>query len=485
MRYLPGGPTQQFANESIDSLKLLDFAVVEPDRLPTVFQLWKERETVLSSMLGIKGLKTKGLFDGYVGGNMRVVKSNHVQYKIKSADQRKLRFKADSTGVVWSCAAYPTKPGYKQSIVNVNFDSNWAGYKEEIVLGDRKTHLYILDETPPIENGGVFSHKVKLVASENEEYIDSSLMVEGAEAACVMTMYEHDWSETGVEKYTFDGWGHAYMTLQRLKYSYSGTAEAMGASKVWTEHSGFQSFLTYAENEMMKRAAKYFEYAIVNGKGTVATDGSVLMKDLRGREIMAGDGILNQNEGAYEYPYNRWTLKFLESLMKDADIRADKDGKLELVFMTSRANMINFNHMMIENGFTTMNNNVEGSGAEKGVNNNYSYYEMGNVRIIPKVYYPQDATDMPVIDLPDGSALHEWDGFFVPLGLTDGGDPQVQLVQLRPAKTGSVDGINVGGSMATSIDGTHKHLLFQHGVICRAKIMKIFRPMAKKAVFQG
>ena len=481
MRYLPGQP-QDIANESISSRNLIDAAVANADILPSVFTLYEGEESPFASLLNLKGLKTKGLFDGMSTDRIRVVKSNHVQYAIKSSDKRKMRFKADSKGVVWSCEAYPNEPGKNQSLINFNLDSNWAGHKETIVLDDNRTHIYILNQTVPTEEDGVFKYVGKIVTGTKEEYVNPDCMKENAECTPTMTMYEHDWSETGVEKYTFDGWGHAYMTLQRLKYSWSGTAAALGMDKLWTIHNGAVTFLTYAENQMMKRAAEYNEYAIINGKGTVSVDGDVLMHDLQGREIMAGDGILNQGEGAYEYPYNTMTLPFIENIMADADIRSGRDGYKELGYFGSRKNLMMFSQVMRDNGFVTANHNVEGSGPDKGVNNTYAYYEIGGVRIIPKVYGWLDNPMRPNKWLNDGTKLGSYDGFFVPLGLTDGGENQVELVQLRKPKTGTVNGINVGGEMATSVDGSHKHILFQTGVISRAKIMRMFRPYKSTSV---
>jgi hypothetical protein len=60
--------------------------------------------------------------------------------------------------------------------------------------------------------------------------------------------------------------------------------------------------------------------------------------------------------------------------------------------------------------------------------------------------------------------------------MTDEGENGVELTQLRPPKSGVIDGINVGGSMATSVDGSSKHVLVQSGIISRAKIQRVFRP---------
>ena len=251
-----------------------------------------------------------GLYDGFSGSNYKVVKSNVVQYLIKHSDRVKLHFVKGPNGSTFECDAYPTEPGKNQSVVYVYFDTNWAGPKEVIELNDNETKIYVIDDQAPVEVGGAWRYMCRVVANDNESFINPLLMEEMNEAAVVYTMYEHDFSETGNEKYTFDSFGTTSMTMQRLKYSYSGTAEAMAVDKYWTIHNGNATWLTYAEKLMLERAAKYHEYATIFGKGTMAMDGSVLMKDKQGREILAGDGILNQGDGAYEHPYNNWTMKY-------------------------------------------------------------------------------------------------------------------------------------------------------------------------------
>ncbi len=476
MRLLPGQPTH-IANQSIDSLSLMKNAVANPDVLPTVFELFKDEYTPLSTILNVKGMKTKGLYDGFSGSHYRVVKSNVVQYLIKHSDRVKLHFVKGPNGTTFECDAYPNEPGKNQSIVYCYFDTNWAGPKEVIELNDNETKIYVIDDQPPVEVGGAWRHMCRIVSNNVDSFINPVLMEENSEAAVVYTMYEHDFSETGNEKYTFDSYGQAYMTLQRLKYSYSGTAEATTVDKYWTMHKGHSTWLSYAEKVMLERAAKYHEYATIFGKGTVAIDGTILMKDKQGREIMAGDGILYQGDGAYEYPYNMWTMKFLEAIMEDADLRADSNGKLEIVFIGGQKCINGFSRLMRESGFTTQNNNVVGDAEKKGINNDYEYYEFGGVRIIPKRWRWFDSEERPHKELSDGTRKGSWDGIFIPLGKTSSGDNQIELVQLRPPKSGAVHGINKGGGeMSNSVDGSHHHFLFQSGVILRAKVQRIFRP---------
>jgi hypothetical protein len=484
MRYLPGQPAD-IIQESISSYSLIKAMVNNPDIIPTVYRLWGDDITPLSAMLSLKGMKTKGLFDGSAKGPYRVVKSNHVQYAIENDDRRKMRIKAvtfpnaQSTATYY-CAAYTTQPGYNQSSVYIGFDSNYAGPKTVLELDDNMTKIYFIDDQLPQEAPEGWIYECKIVAQHKEAFIDPELLVEGAEVAVVMDMYEHDFSETGPEtNFQFDGWGHAYMTLQRVRLSYSGTAEAMGSNgALWTEHNGQKSFLTVAEDKMMRQAAAFHEYQILFGKGTVTTDGDVLMKDKKNREILAGDGIMHQNDGSYEYPYNKWSLGFLEGIMQDLEIRHNKDGLLEVILLAGRKSLFEFSKLMAESGFVTGDNNIPNptAGAEKGVNNTYSYYEIAGVRIIPKLYSWLDSPNRPTKWLIDGTKRSSYDGFLIPIGNTTSGQNGIELVQLRPPKKGQVNGINVGGDMATSVDGSHIHYLFQTGVICRIKTARIFRP---------
>ena len=54
----------------------------------------------------------------------------------------------------------------------------------------------------------------------------------------------------------------------------------------------------------MQRAALYRERQMLTGHSTVGADDKVLVKTSEGFDVMAGDGILNQGDGAWRLPYN-------------------------------------------------------------------------------------------------------------------------------------------------------------------------------------
>ena len=489
MRLLPGQPLD-VAGESISSYSLIRAAVNNPDVLPRVWQVFADEEAPLSALLAMKGLTSKGLVDGMNTSAYRVVKSNHVMYPIKNSDVRKptivntdLSTIGGSADSSFYCPAYPTTPGMNQSVVYIALDSNWARPNEVIELNDNETKVFVYDQAEPQSIGNAYVYGTKIVTNRKEDFIDTALLQEGNETGIGMTMYEHDFSETGHEKYTYDGWGHAYMTLQRIKMSYSGTAAAMGESADWyafqnAKGRNVTGYIDYADKVMWKRIAAYHEYQMVFGRSTVTVDGKTLMKDSRGRDIMAGDGLLYQGEGAYDKPMNKWTKKFLHGLLRDVDIRAGRDGHKEVLLAGGWELIQGFSDFMADLGFITMNNNIVGSTttAEKGIDMDYSWYQYGDVRIIPKRLRWFDSIDRPNKYLSDGTSKGSWDGFVVPMGMTESGDKGLELIQLRPPKSGTVSGIDKGGEMASSVDGTSKHVLVQSGIISRHKIYRIFRP---------
>lgn len=487
MRLLPGQPLD-VAGESISSYSLIRAAVNNPDVLPRVWQVFGNEESSLSSLLAQKGLTSKGLVDGMNTSSYKVVKSNHVMYPIANSDVRKpiivqanLSAIGGSSLATYFCPAYPNKPGYRQSVVYLALNSNWARPNEVIEFNDNETKGFVYDHEEPMSSGNAYIYAIKLVTNNIEDSFDTTLFEAGSETGVGMTMYEQDFSETGHEKYTYDGWGHAYMTLQRVKMSYSGTAAAMGEAKEWysfknAKGQNVSSYIDYADKVMWKRIAAYHEYQMIFGRSTVTVDGETLLKDKRGRDIMAGDGLLYQGEGAYDKPMNKWTKKFLHGLLRDIDIRAGKDGHKEVLLSGGWELIQGFADFMAESGFITLNNNIVGEGSEKGVNMDYAYYQYGDVRIIPKRLRWFDSISRPNKYLSDGTSKGSWDGFVVPLGMTEKGDNGIELIQLRPPKSGTVSGIDKGGEMASSVDGTSKHVLVQSGIISRHKIYRIFRP---------
>jgi len=415
-----------------------------------------------------------------------MVKSNHVIYPIANAHARKIRMATNADGKTFIDDLNPTQPGKAGNAFYIFLDNNQARPKEVIELADRETQLYIYDDqTEPEEVDGVWMYAVKIVTYTGEDYVDTALLEEGMEVGAEMSIYEQDFSETGSEKYQFHGWGHSWLTLQRVKMSYSGTAKAMANNgKQWYTFNNSKgekryTYLEYAQKEMMRRATKMHEFQLIYGKRTVNdTDGHVFLKDKRGREILAGDGLMFGQNGAIRRPMTSkgWTMKYLESLMEEVDIRTDDKGEKEILLAGGYRSIMGLYTMLRDKGFVTQDNNVEGRGDNKGINLNYEYIKFGDVKIYPMRAKFFDNPTRADMKLSDGTRKGSWDSMVIPLGNTEFGDKTIELIQLRPPSSGEVNGIDEGGKMASSVDGSSKHFLWQTGILKRIDLIYSYMP---------
>lgn len=479
------GPADTVAQQSITSRLLMDMGVADPDFLPTIMSTFYEDAPFLA-LLDAKGYKTKGLNldTSYLkdGGKYRTVSNTHVQYRIKFSDMRKEHFRTNVNGVTFVDSGNPTQPGLNNQFFYVYLDSNWIGGQDVFLLADQETQLWCDNprggETQP---GGVFRYRVKIVGSEPTDYVDPTLLQDGYECQLAMTLHQ-EMSEFGNEKYTGNGVGDAYLSLQRIKYSYSGTAAAMDKNRKVSGHwiiggGDQQSFLPYAHAEMLKWAARYLDFQLLQGKRTVNKDTKkITLTNETNQEILGGDGVLYSGDGPIPFPQNAgWTPKFIESFWGDIApyCKPDEMGNTEFAILMPERSYMGFSSAMAEMGVTA-DSNIEGEGGDKIINNTYRGYELGGVRGIAIKY--KRFTEGPGIPLNDGTRTSDHRCLAIPLGKNNSGDRGVELLQLRPMVEGTVAGLDQGGNIASSVDGTSHHLLFQNGVVCENQVFEIYKP---------
>ena len=483
------GPLVTVAQESITDRLLIDQGIIDPDFMPTVLATFPEESPVLA-LLDVKGYKTKGInysTNALVdGGNYTTVSSNHVQYRIAYDDMRKEHFRSNVNGICYKDDANPTKPGLNKQPFYIFLDSNWIGGHDVMLLADGKTHLWVDNERGgEPQPGGVFRYKVKVDGERNDEYVDPLVMQDSTEVQYAYNKQKQNFSEFGNERYTFGGFGDAYLTLQRFKYSYSGTAAAMDKNKGvkgrWIQNGGNKkdmAFLPYANEEMLKWTARSLEFQLLEGKGTVSrVDKKITLTDERNAEVLSGNGIMYSGDGPIEYPMNNgWTPIFVENLYQDIVeyILPDEDGKREFVMLMPQRAYLNWTACMIKMG-VTMDMNIEGVGDEKIINHTYGGFSYGGYKAYVHEY--KRLSRRPGIPLKDGTMSNEWDVIIIPLGKTRAGNRGIELIQLRPMVRGTVAGIDKGGNVSSSVDGSSEHVLIQNGVVSQNQIFKLYRPL--------
>jgi hypothetical protein len=467
MFYSSGVVTE--SHKSIDSRMLLDAGVMNPDKIPTIMRLFTD-EAPLISVLDIKGQKTNNINYATNDSNYRTVGSNHIQYPVEFDKERMDAFKEGPDGRVFICDRSPSKPGEGNSEIGFYADGNWAGFQEVVELPDNRTQVYILDDPETIDEN-TFFYRSKIVGYKPGDFIDPNNFTPGYEFKAIYNLHEQDFSERSTEKYMFNGWADAYLSLQRFSYSWSGTARAADNVKGrWVQHGKGEKklFLPQAQDEMMRRAALYLNNQLVWGKATVSTQSKdkITLFNKLNREVLAGDGIMHANDGYIDMPLNGvWNNAFIDAFLMAMDpyISADINGVREVVMLMTNKAYLSFERFMGSIGKTN-DNNIVGDGADKGINDTYKYYELGGIRLVPKRWKSLDAHNRPGMLRKDGTKQNEWDVIAIPTGMV-GDKNGIELVQLRPSSQGTVAGIDQGGNISNSVDGSSTHVLFQNGVI--------------------
>lgn len=475
MRILPGTP-KEFANETPTSKHMSKYLISAPELLPSVMTLFDEQISAFTSLLA-----RRNMFSGSLANplnpknkNYKIVGNRKVMWNVKGYPERKMRLVRDAV-----CDAYPTQLGKALSVIKLYTDSNWASPREVLELADGRSQLYIYDSMLPVMvEEGVWEYKVKVNTNDVTEYISSTLLATGMEVAPRFTQYE-EMSETAYEKYTFDEKAYTHLTIQRLKWSISGTADEYKPSAVWIEHKGVKMWADHAQLQMLERAARYREYQLLFGKSTVTADDKIVMKTSEGFDVMAGDGLMNQGDGAWRLPYNKMSLQTIDRILENMALYASSYGT-EVAVICGRQWYNNFANLMKQQAGIDPQV-VEMEGKQKGINLDYAYYQMGGVKIIPTVVPWFDSPMRPSVTLSDGTRSNSHNAIFVSLGNVELGNPNIELLALgkRSWLEGEVNGINKGGDMANSVDGRHHHLLFETGIALKDinGIAEMYRPI--------
>ncbi len=462
MRLVDPGTLKGFANETTMSNHLFQYAITEPEILNQAVTLFP-RVATFQTLLADRNLTAKGLFADMKTDNYTVVGNTKVKWPVKSLHARKgviLGFEAEDT-------TYPSRYG---SVVKLKLDTNWFSPYDALELADNNTIVTVVDDMLPQEiDTGIWLYYVRLNRSREDDYIDPTLLEEGKEIGFAYTNF-YEMSETAYEKYTFDDMASSTLTIQRMKWSISGTASQMNVRKHWVTHNGEMAWMTHQELKMLERWAAAREFQLIRGKGTVSKTDKIMLKDMKGRDIRSGDGLLNIGDGSLKFPFNNLNKRTIDNVLENLSILSNNDGVMEVAAVGGKKFMTRFGQIMRDEFKVTAQELVEGSGREKGVNATFSYYELDGVRIVPVWSKWFDDMTRPSEYAADGSRKLSWNAFFTSLGNTEAGNPNVELITLgdRQFKKGTVAGINQGGEkMQTSVDGEHTHILSETGIVSK------------------
>lgn len=469
------------ANVTTTTNSLATALLTRPEISLNVVQLFEDNFSAFSSFLARRGMTKKGLLPNAQDPNFRVIGNRKYMWALKGYPLRK--------GVI----AETVQPsfGYAQigaqgSIFDIVLNTDFFSPNDNLELSDRRTIIQLMDEYPVPTGAGTFKYRAKLATNDPNSFVPAALVTAGEEVGFSHTAF-HELSETGYEKNTFPEWHTNYMTIQRMQFSISGSA---ANTVLWIEHGGQKLWMFEQEKEMMRRWAIARENQLLFGKATIDENDNVYLKDLRGRDIIQGDGLLSQGEGSLKYQYNTLTIKVLENIMSNMQLLSNSDGVTELFLLGGQKLVWDFQKLMRDVfRYNPIPLFTGGKGGDRGINATFNSYEIGGVRIVVAWHKPFDAQWRPQSRDAFGVNKESYRGIFTSLGNTVGSDPGVELIALgagggdrsfvKKTITGMASpGKSQGEFASNSMDGFQVQILSETGLCLKNPfgVAEIYKP---------
>ena len=448
---------------------LTQAGLLHPEIMMNVMNLFEGNYTAFSSLLARKGLTMKGLYTGLDSSNFRVVGNRKVQWPIKGSPFRK--------GVIVTAPAGST-PGLNGADMTIVINTDWFGVNDSLELVDRRTLLHVKSKTRTGDNQ--WTYIVALKYNQSGSFVDPTLVEVGKEIGWGHTSFP-ELSEDASEKSTYSEWHTEWMNIQRMKYTISGSAKH---HKLWIEHNGKRMW-DYQQNiDMLERWAAAQEHYNLFGRATIDANDKVYLKDLSSRDVISGNGIIAQGDASMKYQYNNLSIAMIEKVMSDIQLMGNTvEGVQEVAVIAGQTFHNNFQRLMRDVFQQAPQVLFEKGSDGNGVRTAFSWYEMSGVRlnVVRAPYF--DAPYRPIERDALGNSNMSERAYFVSLGNSIGGRPNVQLTTLgndngdRRFVQKIINGMAGAGpkvengatgriELASSpVDGQQVHVLSESGVV--------------------
>ena len=447
------------ANRTTMTNSLAAALLTRPEISPNVTNLFENNFSAFSSYLARRGMTKKDLYEDFNSASFKVIGNRQFKWALKGYPFRK--------GTVVNTVAATSTSTLNNITFNLDLDTNYFSPNDNLELADRRTIVQLLDTYPVETAPGVWRYQAKMASNVAGSFIAQALLNAGAEVGFSHTAFP-ELSETGYEKNTYPEWHTNFMTIQRMQFSISGSA---AETVLWVEHNGSKLWVKHQDIEMLRRWAYSRENQLLYGRATIDANENVYVKDLKGREIVQGDGLLAQGDGSLKYQYNTLNVRVIENVMSNLQLLTNNDGLTEVFVMGGQAFIWDFQRLMRDVfKFNPEPLFVTEEGKKQGVKVAFNSYEMGGVKIVSAWNQAFDAAWRPQDRDITGTSKESRRALFVSLGNTIGQDPMVELVALgkRSMVRKTIDGMaSPGGNKefaSNSMDGYQVQVLSETGI---------------------
>jgi hypothetical protein len=341
------------------------------------------------------------------------------------------------------------------------------------------TQLFVLSDARYVDSLNAYEYDVQINGNNLEKAVRISQLEPGRTTGYMFNL-QPEMSEKGYIKAQGEDESHINY-LSRIRHSWSTSGDAASTKYIIEDLVNFKGKKVknkYITDHLEMHALEIFhhskEYMMIFGESTMTPDGKCLQQDGQGRDIEAGDGVVNQMHPSTRQTYNRLTVRLLEDIMSDMAHKMEKKTGNEILLATGMEGYKEFGRLMRqEHKYWNVADQVyvnsrNGKIKLGGEYNAYTF--QGNTIIVT----PNSVFDHPALPTEvsaDGRRLASSTMMFLDMSTYDG-VKNVQLVAKdgRSFVMGEIDGLGgqdgkTSGKISTPVDGSSKHILGQVGAI--------------------
>jgi len=467
MRIVPGNVLEH--SDRTASVPMLSQALaINPEIIYNVSNLYEDHETAFSSFLARKGLTMRGLYANSTSPDFQVIGNRQIKWAVKGRSERKARIISNNSA--------GATPGLNHASFILTLDNDWFVEKETLLCWDIRTVLYVKVKEKGV--GSTWNYTVQLMGNDPTAFVNPNLVAANAELSSGYTAYPEA-SEDAGERVTHPEWHTEWLTIQRFKYSITGSANA---HKLLIEHKGKHLFADYQHMEMLKWMMIARERQLLFGRASVdSTGNNVGVTDKDNRPIIAGNGLIHQGDPSMKFTYSDINIRWIENLITSMQLSMTGGMGGPEIVIGGGLSFINDFHRAMRSIFE-MNPIIfaEGSGNDKGVNTTFKYYNFNSVKLVP--------IWIPAFDDPMGAHMQDSFGvnyrsrmgFALNTGSNLAGQaPNIKLLALGNSQNdrrfierelvgmsgGGVKNVQTGRLMvSSSVDAYEVHTLCETGI---------------------
>lgn len=334
-----------------------------------------------------------------------------------------------------------------------------------------ENHQTLVVMAPPVVlNQNKFEYTVKIFGSDPNETIASSLLTKGKSTSYYGNV-QPELSQRGYYKGSKNWEKHReYIYTMRSSYSISGHA----ASTKWIigdtiDGKNYKYYTTEAHKDMLEYMSYSKEATLIYGRSSVNEKGVPMIQDKQGRNLIGGNGIINQIHPSCKQTYSTLTKPMLQDIIMET---AERTGQKEVKIMltTGRRGYQQFQALMedsMKQGavvYETRNGNKITLGGD------FAEYRFGKHSVILSQNYLFDHPGIPSAKDSNGHRIESYRMLFLDMTMYDG-KPNIQTFSRkgRHYVEGTLKGLGgedgmTSGDIATAVDGSEKHVLWEIGL---------------------